>query len=97
MPPIEPPATQKSVSMPSRSISMAWARTMSAMVTIGRSRPNGFPVAGLIEAGPVVPMQPPSTLEQMMKYLSVSKGRPGPTSADHQPGLPVSGWALATC
>ena len=39
MPPIEPPSTQSSVSMPSRSISIACARTMSRMVMTGRSRP----------------------------------------------------------
>ena len=30
----------------------------------------GQPVSGLIDAGPVVPLQPPSTFEQMTKYLS---------------------------
>ena len=39
MPPIEPPTTQNSVSMPSRSISMACARTMSGMVMIGKIQP----------------------------------------------------------
>ncbi|MGY3455607.1 hypothetical protein ACVWW5_001057 [Bradyrhizobium sp. LM3.4] len=67
MPPIEPPTTANNVSMPSRSISMACARTMSGMVMTGNSRPQTLPVAGLIEAGPVEPMQPPITLEQMMK------------------------------
>ena len=51
----------------------------------------GHPVAGLIEPGPVVPRQPPSTLEQMTKYLSVSNALPGPIMLSHQPGLPVSG------
>jgi hypothetical protein len=37
MPPIEPPTTQNSVSMPRWSISMACARTMSRIVTTGRS------------------------------------------------------------
>ena len=46
---------------------MACARTMSGMVMIGKSRPHGLPVAGLVEAGPVEPMQPPITLAQMMK------------------------------
>ncbi len=35
----------------------------------GKSSPHTLPVAGLIEAGPVDPMQPPMTLAQMMKYL----------------------------
>ena len=48
-----------------------------------------------IEAGPVVPMQPPTTFEQMTKKRSVSKGNPGPTSTSHQPGFPVTGCTLA--
>ena len=67
MPPIEPPTTQNSVSMPRWSISIACARTMSRMVTTGRSSPHARPVAGFIEAGPVVPMQPPMTFEAMTK------------------------------
>ena len=51
----------------------------------------GQPVSGLIEAGPVVPRQPPSTFEQITKYLSVSNALPGPIMLSHQPGLPVSG------
>ena len=91
MPPIEPPTTQNSVSMLKRSSSIACARTMSGMVMTGKSSPHNLPVAGLVDAGPVEPMQPPITFEQMMKYLSVSSGRPGPTMVSHQPGLPVTG------
>ena len=47
-------------------------------------------------AGPVEPMQPPSTFGQMMKKRSVSMGLPGPTMISHQPGLPVTGCGLAT-
>ena len=36
--------TQNRVGIPSSSISMAWARTMSAMVMNGTLRPNGWPV-----------------------------------------------------
>ena len=50
-----------------------------------------------LDAGPVEPMQPPITFEQMMKYLPVSSGLPGPTMVSHQPGLPVTGCTLATC
>ena len=67
MPPIEPPATENSVSMPSRSSSIACARTMSRMVMTGKSSPYVSPVSGLIEAGPVVPMQAPTTFGQMTK------------------------------
>ena len=93
MPPIEPPATQNSVSMPSASTSAACARTMSRIVTIGKERPQGWPVSGLVEAGPVVPVQPPTTLAQITKKRSVSIGLPGPTIAVHQPPLPVIGIA----
>ena len=96
MPPIEPPITASRVSMPSASSSMAWARTMSRMVTRGKSKPKGLPVAGSISAGPVVPMQPPMTLAQITKKRSVSIGLPGPTIMVHQPGLPVTGCSDAT-
>ena len=75
---------------------MACARTMSRMVTSGKDRPKGRPVAGSISAGPVEPMQPPMTLAQITKKRSVSMGLPGPTMVDHQPGLPVTGCSLAT-
>jgi hypothetical protein len=39
MPPMEPPATQNKLSMPRWSSSMACARTMSLMVTMGKSSP----------------------------------------------------------
>ena len=54
------------------------------------------------------PLQPPSTLEQMTKYLSVSKALPGPIMLSHQPGLlspschpaawasPVRAWSTRT-
>ncbi len=67
MPPIEPPATENNVSMPRWSSSMAWARTMSRMVMTGNSRPHGLPVFGLVEDGPLVPMQAPTTFGQMTK------------------------------
>ena len=53
--------------MPRWSSSAAWARTMSPMVITGKRRFHGWPVAGSQASGPVVPMQPPSTLTQMMK------------------------------
>src|SRR5258708_27191649 len=67
MPPIEPPTTQNSVSMSKRSSSIACARTMSGIVMIGKSNPHTLPVEGLVDAGPVDPMQPPITLGQMIK------------------------------
>ena len=70
---------------------------MSPMVITGNDMAYGQPVAGLMEAGPVVPRQPPSTLEQMTKYLLVSNALPGPIMLSHQPGLPVSGLMPAAC
>ena len=67
MPPIEPPATENNVSIFNSSSSIACARTMSRMVITGKSSPHGWPVLGLVEAGPDEPMQPPSTFEQMTK------------------------------
>ena len=54
-------------------------------------------LVGLVEAGPVVPMQAPTTFGQMTKYRLVSIGRPGPTMVSHQPGFCVTGWMFATC
>ena len=95
MPPIEPPITLNSWSMPKWSIRGTCASTMSPMVMTGKSRPQGLPVAALMLAGPVEPRQPPSTLGQMMKKRLVSTGLPGPTIVSHQPGLPVTGCGLA--
>ena len=67
MPPSEPPATVNSESMPRWSSSIACARTMSRTVMTGKSRPQGMPVCGLVEAGPVVPMQAPTTFGQITK------------------------------
>ena len=44
-----------------------------------------------------MPWQPPSTLEQMMKYWSVSNALPGPIMLSHQPGLPFSWLMPAAC
>jgi hypothetical protein len=40
---------------------------MSRMVMTGKSSPQGRCVLGLIDDGPVDPMQPPTTLGQMTK------------------------------
>jgi len=43
------------------------------------------------------PLQPPSTLEQITKYLLVSMPLPGPTMISHQPGLrSAASWKPAT-
>ncbi len=98
IPPIEPPVTAKSLSIPRWSIRRIWARTMSWTVIIGKERPYSFPVAGLIEDGPVLPWHPPTTFEQMTKYFSVSNALPGPMVLSHQPGcLSSSAYFPAAC
>ena len=67
MPPMEPPSTQNSLSIPRWSISSFCARTMSAMVITGKSSAQGSPLSGFTDLGPVEPMQPPSTFTQIRK------------------------------
>src|ERR1035437_4339515 len=90
MPPIDPPETVSRRWMLKESISIFCKRTMSPMVITGNDMAYGQPVAGLREKGPVVPRHPPSTLEQITKYLLVSNALPGPIMLSHQPGLPVA-------
>src|SRR5690625_5429156 len=59
---------------------------MSSMASSGKSRRQGRPVAGLMLAGPVEPMQEPRELMHSTKYFSVSMCFPGPTMSSHQPG-----------
>ena len=96
IPPIDPPTPACSRSIPSASSKAIWPRTMSRMVMTGKRMPHGLPSLAAL-AGPVDPMQLPSTLAQMTKKRSVSIGNPGPTIRSHQPGLPVMGCGLATC
>ena len=74
--------------MPKRSISMVCARTMSGMVMIGKSSPHNLPVAGLVDAGPVEPIQPPITFEQNNEIPVGIERTPG---TDH--GFPPAGFA----
>ncbi len=54
-----PPITAAKRSMPRRSARRACAATQSSTVTTGKSAPQGLPVAGLTEVGPVEPKQEP--------------------------------------
>ena len=78
--------------MPRWSRRRAWTRTMSPIVITGNPRPCGWPVAGSTEDGPVVPLQPPRTFEQITKYRSVSNALPGPIMESHHPGRPSPAW-----
>jgi hypothetical protein len=64
IPPIEPPTTACSRSMPSPSSRAIEARTMSRIVITGKRMAYGRP-SGPGLAGPVVPMQLPITLAHM--------------------------------
>src|SRR5579885_2423233 len=88
IPPIDPPDTASSRVMPKESTSSFCSRTMSEIVIGGNVIAHGQPVSGFIDPGPVVPRQPPSTLEQITKYLSVSKALPGPIMLAHHPPSP---------
>src|SRR5215475_2101806 len=87
MPPRLPPITAAKRSMPSRSASRACASTQSSTVTIGKSEPQGWPVAGLVDIGPLEPKQLPRLFTPTTKKRSVSTGFPGPTMLSHQPSL----------
>ena len=64
------------------------ARTMSGTVTTGKRGRTGRPVSGSTLAGPVLPLQPAMTLEQMTKYLV---GVEGAARADHHVPPPRHG------
>ena len=49
--------------------------------------PQGLPVAGSIDCGPVEPKQLPRLFTPMTKKRSVSSGLPGPIMLSHQPTL----------
>tara|TARA_Y100001960_G_scaffold331484_1_gene428637 strand:- start:1434 stop:1757 length:324 start_codon:yes stop_codon:yes gene_type:complete len=54
------------------------------------------PVFSFIDAGPVVPIQPPNTFEQIIKNLFVSKILFGPIKFSHHPILFVIGFFPVT-
>ena len=96
IPPIDPPITEKSFSIPKLSINNFCAFTISPIVTTGKSKPYSLPVFGFISLGPVEPMHPPMTLGHITKYLFVSIDFSGPINKDHQPSFLVIGCSLAT-
>src|SRR5688500_13713378 len=96
MPPIELPITHASRSMPSERTQAKAASAPSSIDRSGKSRRYGSPVAGLIEAGPVEPLQLPNEFTHTTNQQLVSIGLPGPTIASHQPGSGLAAL-LATC
>ena len=88
MPPIEPPTTQNSVSMPSRSISMVCARTMSGMVMIGKSSPHSLAGGGI---GRGRPGRAHAAADHVAADDEVAVGVERPAGTDH--GLPPAGLA----
>src|SRR5579863_262748 len=97
IPPIDPPTTERSFSTWRRSMRCLCASTMSRIVIEGNESAYGLPVSGLTEEGPVEPLHPPITLEQITKYLSVSSPFPGPIMSSHQPGFLSPVWNPAAC
>ena len=96
-PPIEPPITQNSCSMPRWSISSFCARTMSRIVMTGkRQRPR---LAGRRVDVLRARSCPCSRRARWRRSGNSARCRarlPGPTSVVHQPGLPVIGCGSAT-
>ena len=78
--------------MPRWSANIAWVPTQSFTVTVGKSAPQGWPLAALMESGPVLPPQPPGLFTATTNSRVVSMGLPGPMQASHQPGLRSSAW-----
>ena len=87
MPPRLPPITAAQQSIPRWSASRAWLFTQSRARRGGKSGPQGLPVSGLMELGPVEPWQPPILLRLTTKKRLVSMGLPGPMHSSHQPGF----------
>ena len=81
-------AAQRSI--PRASLSRTWLRTQSLTVTMGNEGPKGFPVAGSVLDGPVLPWQPPRLFTPTTKKRLVSMTLPGPTTFSHHPGLASS-------
>ena len=82
--------------MPSACTTCAAALAPSSMRQVRESAGRyGSPVAGLIDAGPVEPLQLPSVLTQITNQRSVSIGLPGPSIASHQPGSGLPAFAAA--
>ncbi len=86
MPPRLPPTTAAHWWMPRASARRVWLFTQSFTVIIGKSGPQGWPVSGLVEVGPLEPWQPPRLFGQTTKKRLVSMGLPGPMQFSHQPG-----------
>ena len=96
-PPIDPPTTAAHGRGRARRRAGPRRRPGRGRSAAGSGCPrDGRP--GAVEAGPVLPWQPPSTFGATTNQRSVSIGAPGPTSDAHQPGV---GWpgpaAPVTC
>jgi hypothetical protein len=65
------------------------------MVIIGKEVAYGLSVIGEILLGPLDPKQPPIGFVQIMKYLFVSSGFPGPMTCSHHPGFVFLGCDFA--
>src|SRR4249919_3228703 len=95
MPPIELPITQASLSMPSDFTTSKAALAPSSIDNSGKSSRYGWRVWGLMEAGPVEPLQLPSELTHTTKKRLLSIALPGPSIASHQPASALPSLAAA--
>ena len=96
IPPIEPPAAQRSLSIPKWSNNVSWDLTISLIVITGKFKPYASFVFLSISLGPHEPIHPPITFAHITKYLFVSIALPGPTAVTHQPSFLVIGFVPLT-
>src|SRR5690348_7709847 len=71
--------------MPSPRASSWPALPTSSSESSGKSSRHGSPVAGLIDAGPLDPLQLPSEFTQITNQRLLSMALPGPMMSSHQP------------
>src|SRR5690606_916149 len=86
---------QASLPIPSAAITSAAALAVSSIDSSGKDSRYGCPVAGLMEAGPVEPLQLPSEFTQITNQRLVSMALPGPSIGSHQPMAGLSAWLAA--
>src|SRR3546814_9131720 len=87
MPPIELPIRQARCLMPRPMTNACAALAPSSIDSSGKARRYLSPLSGLLDAGPVEPLQLPSALAQITNQRLVSIGLSGPSMASHQPSL----------
>lgn len=95
IPPIEFPTLAYNLLIPRKSSNLNCALTISKIVMIGNDVAYGLSVKGEILLGPLDPKHPPIGFVQIMKYLFVSRGFPGPMTCSHHPAFVFLGCDFA--